>query len=94
MRAHEKLELVVNGTGASTTPAIYATGGLYKLLLSGTVGSSKIEVEDPAGNWVAVGAALVTLVSQDIYLPPGQIRANMGAGASGAYVHLVRVPIE
>lgn len=94
MRATQGLALAENVSGASTVPSLNCPGGLYKLACSGTVGTSKIEFQNPHGDWVSAGAALVTAVGQDIYLPPGQVRANLGAGASAAYVYLIRVPFD
>ncbi len=89
----ENLKLAENVTGASVVPAVSCQGGLYKLGASGTVGTSKIEFQNANGDWVSAGAAIVTVVGQDIYLPPGNVRANLGSGASGAYVYLTRIPI-
>jgi hypothetical protein len=94
MRATEVLKLAENITGASLVPEVTCTGGLYKLASEGTIGTSKIQFQDPNGGWVDAGAAIVTGIGQDIYLPPGMVRANLGAGAAGAYVYLVRVPFE
>lgn len=95
MRGTEALALAVNVTGDSTAGAKTCTGGLYKLASEGTVGTSKIQFQNPNGGWVDAGAAIVTGVGQDIYLPPGMVRANLGGGtASGAYVYLIRVPFE
>jgi len=94
MRSHEAFSLAENVTGASLVPVVSVIGGLYKALFSGTVGTSKIEIQNRNGDWVAAGAAIVSLVAQDIYLPPGKVRANMGAGATNAFVDIIRVPLE
>lgn len=86
--------LASNVTGTTTGTAVAILGGVYAVLVVGTVGTSTLEVMDLAGNWISVWTLTATSVSsyETLDLPPGQVRVVAGSGASALYVTLARVP--
>jgi len=91
LEATETLALAEDQTGALTDAGKPVLGGNYAIVASGTIGTSVLEIKNPHGDWVPYGDALAA-GWVNIHLPAGLVRANLGAGASAAYVYASRIP--
>ena len=98
MRAHERVDLASGNLTAGNKTAGVIEGGKYALLTQATGidgnNTVSLQVEDPAGNWIAAGAT-VTANGLGVYdLPPGQVRVAIVGNLTNSTLTLVRVPAE